>query len=142
MVVGQLTMTSLTDLLYNPPGIIWPLLGFAVAIYVVHQIKEQLNPIITGLVAGLAVQAKANAGSYGVAILFGLSASLAAFYDVFSQVDHLVIQGMSGWQFAALVAKVLNPFIVAFLATLVKMGGTPAKPSTTTPPFPTQAVSQ
>jgi hypothetical protein len=130
-------MNTLLELLYNPPGVIWPMVLFAVLLFALHQVKEQINPLITGVVTGLAQHAQANSAAYGMAVMFGLSASLAAFYDVFSQVDTSTMKGMSWWQFGALLAKVLNPFVVAVLAYATKI--TPAKTSTaTTPPFPPQ----
>lgn len=113
-------MNNLIQFLYNPPGLLWIALAAMVTLVIVHRVREQLNPVVTSLVTGLSEQAKNNASDIGRALLFGLSASLAAWYDVFSQVDVTAWKGMSAWQFSALLAKVANPFIVAFLATLVK----------------------
>jgi hypothetical protein len=78
--------------------------------------RETLNPVFGGMMAGLANHAKDHATDYGKAFLFALSASLAAFYDIFSQVDVGTMRGMTWWQLIALWAKVLNPAVVAALA--------------------------
>lgn len=113
-------MNAIVEVLYNPPAAIWPLLVFALLLVGLHQVKEQVNPVIGGIVKGLSMHAQANATGYGMAILFGLSASLAAFYDLFSQVSKTDIAGMSWHQYMSLWAKVLNPFIVASLAYATK----------------------
>ena len=119
-------MNELVHLLYNPPAAVWPLLVFALLLIGLHQVKEQVNPVIGGIVKGLSQHAQQNATAYGMAIMFGLSASLAAFYDLFSQVTKTDIAGMSWHQYLSLWAKVLNPFIVAALAYATK--SPPAKP--------------
>lgn len=113
-------MSDLIQILYNPPGLFWIASGVLLALLVAHRVREQLNPVVANLVTGLSEQAKNNAADIGRAMLFGLSASLAAWYDCFSQVDSVTLRGMSAFQLSALFAKVANPFIVAFLATLIK----------------------
>lgn len=129
-------MNALVELLYNPPAVIWPLIVFALLLIGLHQVKEQVNPVIGGIVKGLSVHAQQNAVGYGMAVMFGLSASLAAFYDLFSQVTKTDIDGMSWHQYMSLWAKVLNPFIVASLAYATKAA--PSRPPSvnTNPPFP------
>lgn len=122
-------MNEIVHLLYNPPAAVWPLLVFAILLIGLHQVKEQVNPVIGGIVKGLSMHAQQNATAYGMAILFGLSASLAAFYDLFSQVSKTDIDGMSWHQYLSLWAKVLNPFIVAALAYATK--SPPPKPPQT-----------
>jgi len=113
-------MNSLVEVLYNPPAAVWPLLVFALLLLGLHQVKEQVNPVIGGIVKGLSEHAQKNATAYGLAVMFGLSASLSAFYDLFSQVTKNDIAGMSWHQYAALWTKVMNPFIVASLAYATK----------------------
>lgn len=120
---------------------VWPLAFILVSLVVLHNLRETLSPVITALMAGLAKQAQTNAGAWAIAIGFGLSASLAAFYDVFSQLDYVTQKGMSGWQLAALFAKVLNPFVVAMLARLT-MQKPVGSTGLTVPPFPTNAANQ
>ncbi len=83
-----------------------------IILFAMHRLRETVNPLILGVVGGLANHAAANAPAYGMALLFGLSASLSAFYDVFSQVTKSDAALMSWWQ----LAKILNPAIVASLA--------------------------
>jgi len=96
---------------------IWPLAFLLVALFGLNQVRETLNPIIKAMVSAIALQAQQQAGKWMIAGMFGLSASLAAFYDVFSQVGSTEYNGMSAYQLIALWAKVANPFIVAALAS-------------------------
>ena len=130
-------MEHMIQLIYEPPGAVWPLLIFAILLLGLHQVKEQFNPVIGGIVKGLSLHAQQNAVGYGMAIMFGLSASLAAFYDLFSQMSKTDFDHMSWHQYMALWAKVLNPFIVASLAYATKAA--PSKPTPTNPPFPPAA---
>lgn len=81
-----------------------------------HRLRATVDPLVAGVVGGLAKHAQVNAPAYGIACMFALSASLGAFYDVFSQVDYNTLHGMTWWQLGALIAKVLNPGIVAVTA--------------------------
>ena len=136
-------MNELIQFLYNPPGVLWIAAGTLIALIIIHRVREQINPLVGSLVVGLSEQAKNNAADIGRAMLFGLSASLAAWYDCFSQVDAATMHAMSAWQLSALFAKVANPFIVAFLATLVKSSDKipPSPKVITAPPFPTPPAS-
>lgn len=97
------------------------ILGVLLVILVlVHRARETLNPLVTGIVGGLAKHAQVNAPAYGMALMFGLSASLSAFYDVFSQTNKSDLIAMSWHQYLSLWAKIFNPFIVASLAYATK----------------------
>ena|SRR6478736_9010690 len=96
---------------------IWPLVFLLAVLFGFNRMKETLEPIVKAMVSAIALQAQQQAGKWMIASMFGLSASLAAFYDVFSQVGTTEYAGMSVWQLLALWAKVLNPFIVAALAS-------------------------
>lgn len=85
-----------------------------------RQVRDTVNPVFAGIVKGLATHAQQNATAYGIAILFGLSASLSAFYDIFSQTTKTDLDIMSWHQYLALWCKILNPFIVASLAYATK----------------------
>ncbi len=95
----------------------------------IHRARETLNPLISGIVGGLSKHAQVNAPAYGMAIMFGLSASLSAFYDVFSQLGKSDLMAMSWHQYAALWCKIMNPFIVASLAYATKNQFKQANPS-------------
>ena len=117
-------------------AIIWPLCFLLVALLALHHVREPVRPIIAGIVSGLTKHATANAPAYAIAIGFGLSASLASFIDVFQTMTSDKIAALSYHQYGALVAKCLNPFIVAILAyatqSRFKSGATPTD---TQPPF-------
>ncbi len=91
-----------------------------IVLFAMHRAREALNPLVKGIVGGLANHAQVNAPAYGMAIMFGLSASLAAFYDVFSQLAKSDLAAMSWHQYVACWAKIMNPFIVASLASATK----------------------
>jgi hypothetical protein len=100
-----------------------------VVLLLIHRARETLNPLVTGIVGGLSKHAQVNAPAYGMAIMFGLSASLSAFYDIFSQLGKSDLNAMSWHQYMSLWAKVLNPFIVASLAYATKNQFKQANPS-------------
>jgi hypothetical protein len=65
------------------------------------------RPVIAKMIAGLATKADSNAMAFGLALGYGLSASLSALAD---QATAL------GWLIIAAMAKVVSPFIVGVLA--------------------------
>lgn len=93
-----------------------------------------------GMLTGLAGEATRNSKQWGIAIMFGLSASLAAFYDVFSELSSKELSALSWHQYAAYWTKVLNPFIVAVLA-YVTQSNFKAKPNGTNAPFPSDLAA-
>lgn len=108
---------------------IWPLTVLLVALFCLHRARETFDPVVKSVVGSIAVQAQNQAGRWAIAMMFGLSASLAAFYDVFSQVTKQDFDLMSTWQFLSLLAKVANPFIVAALASAMPPGAKNPPPS-------------
>ena len=108
--------------------LIWPLTFLLIVLVVIRQVFQDVRPILISVVNGVAKDASSNARSYAVAILFGLSASFSAFWDVFHTLDATTFSLLTWHQYAALWTKVLNPFIVAVLAYATKsdLGG--AKP--------------
>lgn len=120
---------------------VWPLTILLVALLVLRQVREEMKPIFSSIVGGLSKNAQSNATQYAIAIGFGLSASMSAFYDVFNDLTSTNLAAMSWHQYAALWTKVLNPFIVAVLAYATQSNF--KKPSNgTAPPFPPPATSQ
>lgn len=114
---------------------VWPLAALLAFLIVSRRVASDVRPIFVNIVGGVAKAAGSNAQAYGIAILFGLSASLSAFYDVFSQLDNKAFGEMNLHQYAALWSKVLNPFCVAILAYATQNKFVPP-PSKTNPPFP------
>lgn len=109
-------LPNVTDYLH----IIAPLVVLLVVLLGLHAVRETVNPLFAGIVAGLAKHAQINAPAYGMAILFGLSASLSAFWDVFHSMTKQQFYDMSWHAYMANWCKVLNPFIVAALAYCTK----------------------
>lgn len=112
----------------------WPLIIVLILLVILRKIESTVNPIIVGVVGGLASQAQKNALGYGLAIGYGLSASLQALAEQ-ATILH--------WVIIAAMAKVLNPFIVAMLAyaannEIAKKGPPAPKSGESQPPFPTQ----
>lgn len=117
---------------------IWPLVALLAFSIAIRKVANDVRPIFVNVVDGVAKSASSNAQAYAIAIMFGLSASLSAFYDVFSQMDAKAFSEMTWHQYLAAWSKVLNPFCVAILAyaTQNKFVAPPPKPGTTNPPFP------
>lgn len=103
-------------------NIVWPLGFVLVALFVLRKVGEDVRPLVSSVVNGLSVGAQKHAMNYAKAFLFGLSASLAAFYDVFSAMSNDAWAEMNWHQYAAAWSKVINPFVVAVLAYLTQSG--------------------
>ncbi len=80
-----------------------------------------MRPVVVKMVDGLAAKADGNAMAFGLAMGYGLSASLSALADQAT---------LLGWLVIAAMAKVVSPFIVGVLAFTARSGGPhdPAKP--------------
>lgn len=115
-------------------SLVWPLVVILIGLVVLREAGEELRPIFVSIIGGVAKSASANATAYAIAMLFGLSASLSAFVDVFHALTKEGLAAMSWHQYLSLWAKVLNPFIVAVLAyaTQNKFKGA----GSTSAPFP------
>ena len=118
--------------------VVWPLSFILCFLFVFRKVENDARPIVTGMIAGLAGEATRNSKQWGIAIMFGLSASLAAFYDVFSELTTKDLSELSWHQYAAYWTKVLNPFIVAVLAYVTQSNfkSAPAPSGGTRPPIP------
>jgi hypothetical protein len=120
-------------------NIVWPLAFILVFLIALRQFRNDARPIVSGIITGLSANATRNATQYAIAIGFGLSASLSAFYDVFNDLSAANLSAISWHQYAALWAKIANPFIVAVLAYATQSNFGPKPPTstgTTTPPIP------
>lgn len=95
-------------------AVVW--VGVLLALLAIYRAGGDVRPIFINVVRGVAKNAQSNATAYGIAIMFGLSASLSAFYDAFAAMESKDLSAMSWHQYAALWTHVLNPFIVAVLA--------------------------
>lgn len=99
------------------------LLPFSILLAVIvisRRLATDMRPVFVNIITGVAEGAKSNAQAYGIAVLFGLTASISSFIDVFHNLDSQQISSMSWHQYAVLWAKVANPFIVAILAYAMK----------------------
>lgn len=100
--------------------LVWPLAFMLLVLVITRQFFQDVRPIFVSVVNGVAKDAQSNARAYAIAILFGLSASFSAFWDVFHSLDSTSLAAMSWHAYFALWTKVLNPFIVAILAYATK----------------------
>jgi hypothetical protein len=119
---GIRQMNATADMLQ----LIWPLVFLLIMLFVLRQVRDDVNPIFKSVVGGLTQDAGRNAKQYAIAIGFGLSASLSAFVDVFKELDAAGVSALGWHQYAALWAKCLNPFIVAVLAYATQSSFKPA----------------
>ena len=115
---------------------VWPLSFILVALFVLRQLGQKVEPVWDALAGGLAKNAGSNATQYATAIGFGLSASLSAFYDVFGNTTAAEVTAMSWHGYFGLWAKVLNPFVVAVLAYATQSNFKKPLNGGTVPPFP------
>lgn len=122
--------------IFHADSMVWPLTFLLIALLVLRQVRDEVKPIFSSIVGGVAKSAGSNATAYAIAIMFGLSASLSAFYDVFSQLDAKALTDMSWHQYFSLWAKIGNPFIVAVLAYATQNKFTGGGLSGTNPPLP------
>ena len=88
-----------------------PLFVALILLFILRRADAVVQPIVVNVVTGIAKQAQSNALAYGLAIGYGLSASLQALAEQATILHWLVI---------AAFAKVANPFIVAMLAYAAK----------------------
>lgn len=117
-------------------NLVWPLSFILVMLVAIRQIRDDAGPVVKAVVTGLSQNAARNATQYAIAIGFGLSASLSAFYDVFHGLDSTTLQSLNVLQLISLCAKVLNPFVVAVLAYATQSNFRPPVSSgTTATPF-------
>jgi hypothetical protein len=123
-----------TSGIFAANSLVWPLTFLLCALILVRMTKD--SPITNAIVGGVAKNAGSNATAYAIAFMFGLSASLSAFYDVFSQMDAKTFDQTSWHQYAALWAKCLNPFVVAVLAYATQNKFTGGGLGGSKPPFP------
>ena len=129
---------NLLDLLYNPPGVIWPLVLFVCLLIVLRQMKADIEPIFKAVIAGLAKQAASNSQFFAICMAIGISASLSAMNEAFRELTAERAAAMSYFQLAALFSQIANPFLVAVIAYVVPKN-TPRSTGTTAPPFPSSA---
>lgn len=111
-------MVGCMETLVDVAPFAWPLVVALVLLYLLNKVSHQVQPIIVGVVSGLAKQANSNALAYGLAIGYGLSASLQALAEQATLLH---------WPIIAAIAKIANPFIVAMLAFAAN-GFTPTAP--------------
>lgn len=123
---------------------VWPLTVLLLVLYIFNKLRDDLQPILTAMVNDLAKQVGKNSLIFFIAFLFGLTSSLNAFAEIFAAIDKQAAEAMSWWQFGAVLAKALNPFIGGFLGYLIGKGIIDLKPdqkSNTVPPFPPPSPS-
>lgn len=129
---------------FDPSQLIWPFVVLLIVVVMTRRLTSDLRPIFVNIVGGVAKGAQSNATAYGIALMFGISASLSAFVDVFKDMNATALAAMSWHQYLVLWAKIANPFCIAILAYATqnnfKSGPlaptAPAAPSLSTPPFP------
>lgn len=92
-------------------SLVWPLSFLLVALLVLRQVREQLEPITTGVVRGLSSHAQRYALGYALACLYASAASLQALADEATRL---------GWLYVAAAAKVIQPGAVAIIAYVTK----------------------
>ncbi len=105
-------------------SLVWPLTLLLIALFVLRQVESDMRPIVTGMIGGLASQSQKNAVKWAMGILMASAASCQALGEVATDL---------GWTYAAALAKVLQPGLVAVIAYVMR---SPNEPAQTQPPFP------
>lgn len=115
-------MNSFLSLL---PSLAWPAAALVIVLFIVHNVREQIKPIVTAVVGSLAASAQRNAGSWAMGFVLAFAASTTALEKVADNFH---------WIYIAAATQILNPALVTIIAL---MRPSPAsKPSTaSTPPF-------
>lgn len=126
-------MDTLIDIAADIAPFTWPLVVMVGLLFILRKVETTVNPIVESVVRGVASSATGNALTYGLAIGYGLSASLQSLSEQATLLH---------WPIIAALAKVVNPCIVAMLAFAAKSdltGKAPKPPGSTvsTAPFPT-----
>lgn len=109
--------------------LLWPLIILLIVLLVLWRLEKEMKPVVTGVMTGLANNAKQKALLYAMGALYFLAASLQSLGEVSTQFE---------WVHVAAFAKVIQPGIVAIIAYVTKPPQiTQATPDAkTTPPFP------
>lgn len=110
---------------------VWPLSFLLVSLVVLRQLRDDLRPIATGVINGVAAQSSRNALAWAFGLMIATLGSLNALVEVAEKMH---------WIYLAAFAKVLQPGLAAVIGYVTKSPGqqkdqtTP--PTSTTPPFP------
>jgi hypothetical protein len=78
------------------------------------------NALSVTMWEALKVHAAKQALAYAIALALALSASLNAFHDNFAVLTRDQAQTLGWWQLLALVAKCLNPGVIALVGYLMR----------------------
>lgn len=108
---------------FSASSIVWPITVLLFALLVLRKVEEEVKPIVSGMIGGLAAKSARNAENWALAALMASAASCQALGEVASDL---------GWNYVAAAAKVLQPGLVAVIAFVMR---SPAQ-SVTNPPFP------
>lgn len=107
--------------------LIWPLTFLLIALFLLRKADDALQPIITGVVGGVAKNATQHALAYAMATILAVLSGLEALGEVATQFH---------WVYVIAGAKILTPMLATVVAYLTK------KPSFTQPtpdPVPPKA---
>ncbi len=110
---------------------VWPMSFVLITLFLMRKVGNDIQPVMRGVVDGVAKNAKQYALMYAMAAIYASAASLQALGEVATSF---------GWVYVAAIAKVLQPGIVAVIAYVTKPPSfTQAidKPNGTNPPIPT-----
>lgn len=119
--------------LFAANSLVWPLVGFLMFLMVMRQARDDVQPIVRGIVGSLAAQSNKYALVWTVALMTAALASMQALQDVAQQMH---------WVIVAAFAKIAGPGLGVLVAIGNRLqvpngNGSPPPPSTTsTPPFP------
>ncbi|MBS0328210.1 MAG: hypothetical protein JSR30_00025 [Proteobacteria bacterium] len=112
-----------TDGIFATNSLVWPLTFLLIALLLLRQVREDLRPIVSGMVGQLATQSQKYAMIWALALLVGFNSSMMALIDEAHKL---------GWGYLESAARVLAPGIGAVIGILKLQQAVPK--SSGTPP--------
>jgi hypothetical protein len=109
---------------FQAGSLVWPLTVILLALVILRDFREEVQPIVRSMRDALAQQATKNAMAWAMAMMVGASASMQAMVDVFHQLN---------WYYGEAAARIIGPGLIAVIALL---RNPPNSSPPTNPPFP------
>lgn len=111
-------------------SLVWPLCFVLIALLILRKVEQDVHPIVTGMVSGLAAQSGKHAAAWAMALLMASAASCQALSEVATEL---------GWVYVAALAKVLQPGLVAVIAYVIRSPS--QQGAQTNHPFPAKTAT-
>lgn len=121
--------------------LVWPLAFIFVALFVLRKVGNDIQPIVSGVIGGVAKNATQHALGYAMACILAVLSGLEALGEVAAQFH---------WIYVVAAAKIMTPMLATVIAYLTKppqftqaapdtsptKTASPFSPASVTPPVP------